>query len=197
MIGDRFLLSESGFFDTAPVKPGVGSSQLLFTFDLPYDRRLDFAQPMSFDTMAVDILMPEGGASIRDGDLIDVGSRQVSTGTLHTYSTGPIAADDVLAFRISGRATGAAGGVDITPQLGLVIGGILLGIALIGFGYWWYRVGGRSPATGAGVAEDDVLRAIAELDDEYSAGKISDDAYRKRRDELKTRALELMQDEHD
>lgn len=197
MIGDRFILTDRGFADTVPVKPGIGSMQLLFTFDLPYDRRLDFVQPMIFDTLAVDILMPEGGPSIREDDLIDVGSRQVSTGTLHTYSTGPIVAGDVLEFRISGRVGGAAGGVDITPQIGLVIGGVVLGVALIGFGYWWYRVGGRSPITGSGSVEDDVLQAIAELDDEHATGKISDDAYRERRDELKKRAIEMMQDEHD
>lgn len=193
-IGDRFLLTERGFFDTAAVKPGVGSGQLLFTFDLPYDRRLDFGQPMRFDTLAVDVLIPEGDASIREGDLIDAGTRQVSSGTLHTYSTGPIAAGEMLEFRISGRV---AGGADLTPQMGLVIGGILLGAALIGFGYWWYRVGGRRTAADPGSSEEDVLQAIAKLDDEHAAGMISDDAYYIRRDELKKRALDMMQDEHD
>jgi hypothetical protein len=197
MIGDRYMLTETGFTDSAPVKPGAGSAQLLFSFDLPYDRRLDFEQPMSFDTLAVDVLIPEGGPEIREGDLTDVGTRQVSTGPLHTYSTGPIPAGDVLGFRISGRAAGAAGGANITPQIGLVIGGIVLGIALIGFGFWWYRAGGRRPDIEAGDAQQDVLKEIAALDDEHAEGKISDAAYRKRRDELKQRALEIMQDEHD
>jgi hypothetical protein len=197
MIGDRYTLTERGFTDSAPVKPGAGSAQILFTFDLPYDRRLDFEQPMSFDTLAVDVLIPEGGPEIREGDLTDVGTRQVSTGPLHTYSSGPIAAEDVLEFRISGRAAGAAGGASITPQIGLVIGGIVLGIALIGFGYWWYRVGGRGSGIEAVEPHQDVLKKIAALDDEHAEGRISEAAYRKRRDELKRRALEMMQDQHD
>ncbi len=197
MIGDRYTLTEKGFTDSAPVRPGTGSAQLLFTFDLPYDRRLDFEQPMSFNTLAVDVLIPEGGPEIREGDLTDVGTRQVSTGPLRTYSTGPIATGEELDFRISGRAAGAAGGASITPQLGLVIGGIVLGIALIGFGLWWYRVGGRRSGFEEVEAHEDVLKEIAALDDEHAEGKITEAAYRKKRDELKRRALELMQDEHD
>ncbi len=197
MIGDRYMLTERGFSDSAPVKPGVGSLQLLFTFDLPYDRRMDFEQPMSFDTLAVDVLIPEGGPEIREGDLTDVGTRQVGSGPLHTYSTGPILAGDVLEFRISGRAAGAVDGANITPQIGLVMGGIVLGIALIGFGFWWYRAGGRRSGLEEVEANEDVLKEIAALDDEHAEGKISEAAYRKRRDELKQRALEMMQDEHD
>jgi uncharacterized membrane protein len=195
-MGDRFHLSESGFFDLAPVRPGVGSSQMLFIFDLPYERRLDFMQPMSLQIQAIDVLLPEGGPAIREGDLVDGGVRQVSTGNLKTYSTGPIAPGEVLEFRISGRMPGAEGGADFTPLMGLVIGGAVLGIALIGLGLWWYRLGGR-PSAAEPDDEPDVLRAIAELDDEHAAGKISEAEYRKRREALKQRALEFMQEEND
>ena len=196
-VGNRFQLTERGFSDLAPVKPGIGSSQLLFTFELPYERRLDFEQPISMQTHAVDVLLPSGGPDIRDGDLSDNGVRQVSTGSLQTYSTGPIAAGEVLEFRISGRISGAEGGADFNPLMGLVIGGALLGIVLVGLGLWWFRFGGRPAAKAPGDDGGDVLHAIAELDDKHAAGKISDDEYSKRREELKRRALELMQDEDD
>ena len=42
----------------------------------------------------------------------------------------------------------------------------MLRIALIGFGFWWYRAGGRRPDIEAGDAQQDVLKEIAALDDE-------------------------------
>ncbi len=196
-MGDRFQLSERGFFDLAPVRPGIGSSELLFAFDLPYERRLDFAQPMSLHTLAIDVFLPEGGPAVRAGDLVDSGVSQVSTDTFRTYSAGPIAAGEVLEFRISGRMPGVGSDADFTPLMGLVIGGGLLGVALIGLGLWWYRFGGRPLSAEPGDDEDDALRAIAELDDEHAMGKISEAEYRERREELKQRALGFMQVEND
>jgi len=195
--GDRYQLTDRGFLDSSPIRPGIGGAQLLFTFDLPYVRRLDFSQLMNYPVLAVDVLLPEGGPVIREGDLLDSGSRQVSSGTLHTYSAGPIASGEALEFRITGRLPGAAGEGGLTPQMGLVIGGAVLGIVLIGIGLWWYRFGGRPSATKPSMDENDILQAIAELDDEHAAGKISDSEHRQRREELKQRAIELMQTEHD
>lgn len=195
--GDRFQLTDEGFYDLAPVRPGVGSSELLFTFDLPYDRRLDFSQPMSFEIQAVDVLIQEGGPQIREGDLVDNGIRQVSSGTLRTFSAGPIAAGESLEFRIAGRIAGVEGETDFTPLMGVVIGAAVLGIVLVGLGLWWFRAGGRPSPKQSDDKEENVLRAIAGLDDEHAAGTIADDEYRKRRAELKQRALDSMQEDHD
>jgi hypothetical protein len=195
-LGDRYLITETGFIDLAPVRPGVGGTQLLFTFDLPYERRLDFSQRMNYPVQAADVLLPEGGPVIREGDLLDSGSRQVSSGTLHTYSADPIASGEALEFRITGRLPGAAAG-DLTPQMGMVIGGVVLGIVLIGIGLWWYRFGGRPSTAKPRIEENDILQAIAELDDEHAAGKISDSEHSQRREELKQQAIELMQTDHD
>ena len=151
---------------------------------------------MSLQIQGIDVLLPEGGPAVRTGDLVDSGVRQVSTDTMRTYTAGPIAAGEVLEFRISGRMLGAEDESDLTPLMGLVIGGAVLGIVLIGLGLWWYRFGGR-PSPAELDDEADVLRAIAELDDEHAAGKISEAQYRKRREALKKRALEFMQEEND
>jgi hypothetical protein len=195
-MGDRYQLTERGFYSLAPVRPGIGSSEMLFIFDLPYERRLDFMQPMTIQTLAIDVLLPEEGPSVRDENLIDNGVRQMSTGNLRTYSAGPIASGEALEFRISGRMPGAEGEAALTPLMGLVIGGAVLGIVLIGLGLWWYRFGGR-PSPAELDDEADVLREIAELDDEHAAGKISETEYRRRREALKQRALEFMQEEND
>ena len=72
-----------------------------------------------------------------------------------------------------------------------MIGGGLLGIALIAAGGWlFWRDRKRGDEEVEEEKQDfesseDVLDAIVALDDLHRAGKISDDAYQKRRTELK------------
>ena len=84
----------------------------------------------------------------------------------------------------------------LTPAAGsnrntLLIGAGLLGLALIVAGGWMYL---RDRKQGEETEEEedhefdsseDVLDAIVALDDLHRAGKISDEAYQKRRTELK------------
>jgi uncharacterized membrane protein len=44
---------------------------------------------------------------------------------------------------------------------------------------------------------EDLLRAIADLDDSFEAGKIPEGEYRRRRQTLKARIMDLMRESHD
>ena len=50
VIGQRYLATDSGFADTAPVPPGSMSSQVLFAFDLPYTGKAEISLPIPYNT---------------------------------------------------------------------------------------------------------------------------------------------------
>jgi hypothetical protein len=74
-------------------------------------------------------------------------------------------------------------------QHGWLIGGAALGLALVLAGVYLYARDRRVHAAEDGAAEfessDEVLDAILALDDLRRAGKLPDEAYQKRRNELK------------
>jgi hypothetical protein len=110
------------------------------------------------------------------------------------FSASGLKAGQTLAFSVSGqpKASTSAG---LAPHQGWLIGGAALGLALIAGGLFLYiRERRRQPAA-PGEAEfesaDEVLDAILALDDLHQAGKISDKAYRVRRNELKDTLKDL------
>ena len=76
-LGGRYIQTADGFGDTAPVRPGAGAYQVLFAYEMPYDRKLDLAQPISMPVGAVVILVPEGSIKIKSDLVQDEGVRDV------------------------------------------------------------------------------------------------------------------------
>jgi hypothetical protein len=194
----RFHITDRGFYDRGSLRP-VEGTELVFSFNLPFKRRLDFAQPMSYPVSATVILMPENGPTVEAEGLQDLGSGDVGGTWRQTYNLGPISAGDALEIRLSGGPS-ASGGEPI--QIGLIIGAALFGAALVIGGVWWYRIKGRDGAQEVAVEEivsdrEDLLRAIADLDDAFEAGSVPEDEYHRRRQSLKQQIVDLMREAHD
>jgi hypothetical protein len=105
-----------------------------------------------------------------------------------------------LTMTISGRPGRSISQLVTGSHSSLVIGVVALGLAVAVAGVWFYRRNRAKgtmqvdKATGAGptAAEemDDaetLLDAILALDDQFQAGELSEEAYRRRRAELKAR----------
>jgi hypothetical protein len=194
----RFLITDRGFYDRGSLRP-VEGTELVFSFNLPFKRRLDFAQPMSYPVSATVILMPENGPKVEAEGLQDLGVENFGGTRRQTYNLDPISAGDGLELRLSGGS--AAFGGEAT-QIGLIIGAALFGLALLAAGVWWYRIKGRDGAQEVVVEEivsdrEDLLRAIADLDDAFEAGSIPEDEYHRRRQSLKQQIVDLMGEAHD
>lgn len=193
----RFLTTDQGFYDRGPLRPAEGT-ELVFSFTLPFDRRLEFAQPMSYPVSATVLLMPENGPKVEANGLQDLGSGDVGGTWRQTYNLGPISAGDAVELSLSGgpAASGEA------AQVGLIIGAALFGLTLLVAGVWWYRIRARGEAQALAVERipsdrEGLLRAIADLDDSFEAGRIPEDEYRRRRQTLKGRIMDLMRETHD
>lgn len=201
MLGGQYLEAPGGFVDTSSVPPGMSQYQLVFAFNLPYDRRLNFSQAVTMSTSAVVIMIPDVGVKL-SGDLLqDGGVRDFQGISYRMYNGSNLSAGSELTFDISGRPnTGGATLVSDLSGQSVAIGLGSLGLVLVGIGVWLYLRNKRSPALildseempeaiPPAEAEDaeSLMDAIIALDDQYQAGELPEDAYLQRRAEFKDR----------
>ena len=179
-LGDRFELTEDGFLDRDPIPPGSGIDQLAFAFDMP--RSGWFEQVVQHPVEAVTVLVPSDGPKV--SGLQDQGVRDLGGLSMRNYIGGPLQPGESLRFRVSGPAAAAS-----TIATTVVGGAALLGAGLVA-ARWW--VGGRSQRSAVAEDLEELLRAIAGLDEEFESGTISEEAYRSRRAALKERATAAM-----
>lgn len=194
--GERFREVPGGFVDTFPLRPGEGSGQLTFSYQLPYRRSLELERTFPLPIAAAVILAPEAGPAVSGPSVIDAGIRPVGEIVFHQYEVDPIPAGVPVVLTLAGRPPSApgAGGLSLTPTTAL--GAIALLVSLAAAGWWLRRSGSKvrpAMADRAASQEEEVLAAIARLDEDHEAGRMEEDDYRRRRLELKRRAVELLQ----
>lgn len=203
-LGERYLEIPGGFADTQAIPPGSSQYQVVFAFNLPYERKLKFEQVLELGTNASVVLLPDVGVDVSAAGLVDAGSRDVEGITYKMYNGGVLPPKSTLTIDLSGspsqNETAASGGVDTRTSLLIGIGA--LGVALIGTGVWLFRRNQASideeeeeDAEEEPGAEEDpeaVMDAIIALDDLYREGKLPQDAYQTRRQELKSRLEKLV-----
>ncbi|MEJ2707041.1 MAG: c-type cytochrome [Anaerolineales bacterium] len=203
-LGDRYVSVPGGFGDTAAIRPGQGTYQVLFAFQMPYDRKLNLVQPMTLPANAVVVLVPEGGIQLQADNLQDGGVTDVQGMQYHLYNISSLGMNDELNLTISGNAAGGSQLLSAGSSSSLVIGLSVFGVVLIAAGVWLFL---RNRASRSEFEEDEefeqasetgpedaetVMDAILALDDQFKAGELPEEAYRRRRAELKTRLEKLM-----
>ncbi len=218
-LGDRYVETANGFADTVPIRPGAGNYQVLFFYELPYNnRKLEFSRPINLPVQAVVVLVPESGLRISGANLQDGGTRDVEGGSqVHTYTGAAMEAGSTLDLTLTGGAGG--GSSSLLPSgsnKDLLIGAGALGVVLMLVGVWLYLRSRSAPlaatSTGNGSArsaqaaaasaaasgeketKDSLMDAILALDDLYQEGTLPEEAYLKRRAELKERLARLMEE---
>jgi hypothetical protein len=168
---------------------------------MPYDRKLEFTRQMPLDTQAVVILVPEESVKVKGVNIQDAGMRDVQGVQYHMYNGESLPKGGNLSLTITGRPLAENAPSAISSNSDLVIGLGALGVVLILVGAWMYqrsRQGEKPPAssrTQEPVMEENpetIMDAILALDDLFQDGKLPEDAYLKRRAELKARLKQLM-----
>mgnify|MGYP001052828099 FL=1 len=201
-LGERYQEAPGGFVDTTSVPPGMSQYQVVFAFNLPYDRRLDFTQPVTMSTSAVVIMLPDNGVKLSGDSLVDGGVRDFQGTTYRMYNGSNLSAGSELAFNMAGRPnTGGATLIGETSWQNIAVGVGGLGVVLVMVGLWLYQRNKKTTmpldeseeevltADEPASAEDTeaLMDAIIALDDQYQAGELPEDAYLQRRAELKER----------
>lgn len=169
------------------VVPSDKPYSIIAFFNLPYDKRLEIKQPLGIDTPSILLLIPDG-MKVEGKQLASQGLQVIQNNKYQEFSATGMKAGDTLSFSVSGRPK-ASSATGIDTRQAVLIGGGILGIALIALGVFLYvRDRRREQALdseGEFDSADDVMDAILALDDLHRAGKISDEAYAARRTELK------------
>lgn len=205
MIGERYIETPGGFADTVAVRPGTGEYQVMYAYEMPYERRkLDLVQSYEMPLEAVIVMAPAEGVKVKSDVLQDAGTREVQGVNFSMYTGGLIPAGEPIDLSITGRPSGSdVTNIMSTPtsSTNLVIGLAAMGIVLIIAGIWLYR---RNQA----VEPDSEMReefeeeetlddpetivdAIIALDELFGEGELPVDAYQQRREKLKARLKEL------
>jgi mono/diheme cytochrome c family protein len=196
----RYRATDDGFFYTGSLVPGF-ENELVFSFALDFDNRLDFEQPVGYPVGAVVALVPEGRLTLSGDEVTDRGVQDMGGTPLHTYNLPALEAGQAIEFRLRGSSS-TGGGTDTS---GLVIGLAVLGAGLVAAGLLWYRQSKsgrdeeqRQTPVGKPAKPGDrerLLRQIADLDDALEAGEVDQSSYDQQRAQLKEQLRRLMQDE--
>ena len=101
---------------------------------------------------------------------------------MQSFTTGALSPDEPLSFRVSAPSTSSS------PPIGAIVGSAVLIIAALVAARVWLGAR-RTPQV---IGQQDLVAAIANLDDDYEAGEISESNWRKQRDRLKQQALDQM-----
>ena len=184
-LGERFELTEQGFVDREPIPPGSGIDQLAFAFDLPAAAR--FEQQVQQPVQAVTVLVPAEGARV--SGLEDRGVQDLGGLPMRNYIGGPLDPGELLSFRVSG-AVGSSPAMEST----LIGAAALVGSGLLALRWWKPGKPQRLPAP---ENTDEIIRAIARLDDEFERGEIDKADYQPQRAALKARALSGLRSDDD
>lgn len=203
-IGDRFISTGSGFVDTLPLRPGLGTHELVFSFLIAYEDGMDYQQLIAYPVDAAVILTSASALEVEGEGIIDQGTREMGESLIHTYDGGRIQAGGEIALTIVSVEVEEAG-ADVSSFLNLGIGIISILAAVAAVGIWWFRREMPPPQDSAqpdsidsttdisiGQDREELLLSIANLDDAFEAGDIEEGAYQSRRSELKSKLLELM-----
>jgi hypothetical protein len=206
VLGDRYILTESGFADTSPVRAGSEDHQVVFAYSLPYNRKLSFSQSQEMTVNSAVILAPEG-IKLRGDNLKDEGLRDMQGTNFQMYSMESIPAHSQIDIEISGKPKNAAASAS-NSYTNLLIGLGALGVALIVAGVWFYRRDRFDEDEEDfedemdNEAEDEIpadpnalMDAIIALDDLYKEGNLPEAAYQQRRNDLKARLGQIIDPE--
>ena len=190
-----------GTADGFAIAPDEQTYGILAFSSVARAKEVSVSQPIDLATTHVRIFVPEG-MKVKGDQLTDGGPQDIQGLTYQSYIASGLSAGDSLDFTVSGSPKDSAAGTDASSITNntLLIGAAGLGLALILAGVWMY-MRDRNRVEEELEEEDevdefesseDVMDAIIALDDLHRAKKISDEAYQKRRTELKDILKEMM-----
>jgi mono/diheme cytochrome c family protein len=180
--------------------PSQDFYSIIAFFNMPYNNSLDLTQPLALPVSSALVIVPEG-IKVKSDVLTDGGVQQTQQGAnVQVYTGSNLSAGSPLEMSLSGKAKAAATSSTGNNQT-LLIGAGAFGIVLILAGVWMFmRDRDKVDEDSFEEADEDedefetaeeVMDAIIALDDLYRAKKIPEEAYQKRREELKERLKEL------
>ena len=172
-LGGRFIQNGELLMDTAPVVPGYPSTEVFFSYAVPYTGAFEFAKVYNLPVENIEFLVAEDSGITLQGEGISFNETiDTETGAALSYlapgfDPGQSFNFTVVAQRASGTGFGWETGIGLASLV--VAAGVIYGL---------FR--GKQKAT-LPKAADPILVEIAQLDEAYAAGKLKKGEYAKKR----------------
>lgn len=204
-LGGRYIATSNGFGDLASVVPGMGQHQVLFAYELPYDRKLDLALKAPLPVQAAIVMLPQDNVTLKSAQLTDAGARSVQGMSFQMFQAATsLAAGDSIQINLSGRPVISGASSNTNNLIPVLLGAGIFLMVLGGVLYWVMRQRSMQPALAdgptGGIDEEEsseaLLDAILALDDLYQSGQLPEPAYQERRAALKARLAAAVQQEN-
>lgn len=187
---EPFVNTENGM----AIPPSENSYGMIAFTTVPKKEEFEISQPFVLPAVSLTVFLPEGVKAESD-TLTDEGLQTIQNFNFQVYTALNVNAGDTVKFTVSGEpketSNPATPEAAVDSNRNLLIGAGALGLAFILAGAWLYLRDRNRVEEEDDEEEDefdsseDVLDAIVALDDLHRAKKISDEAYQKRRAELK------------
>jgi mono/diheme cytochrome c family protein len=187
---NEIVATESGWADTLPPRPGLGSLNMLVQYALPYDSGATIEHALNYPAESMSLVLPEVGVSLDEADgWVNSGRQSLETGSFATYAQSNLPAGSAMTLSLDGRPSAAASSTnslirDNSTELIIGAGAALLVIGLAVFTVSRWR---REPALE--LSRDELLQALADLDADFEAGAITEGEYNSERELLKEELL--------
>lgn len=180
-----FVPTENGF----AIPPSETAYGLTAFASMPQARKLQFSLPALLDIEKANLLLP-AGVKAKGTTLTDKGIQAFQNTNFQIYTSSKINKGSNLEFTLSGKPKDSASpNANLLQNQNAVIGIGALGAVLIFAGVWMYLKNKNETDVEDEELDDSetIMDAIIALDDLHKDGKISDDVYRNRRNELKSK----------
>ncbi len=180
-----FVPTADGF----AMPPSNTAYNLIAFASVPKAKEINISQPALLSIHGLTLFLPEGVEAEGDA-LTDEGIQTLQATNFHVYSASGLNEGESIDFVLTGEPSNVAVAPDVTQNKNLLIGIGALGLVLILAGVWMYM---RDNKKEEEIEEEDdefddsesIMDAIIAIDELHRAGKLSDQAYKERREELK------------
>jgi mono/diheme cytochrome c family protein len=184
---NELIATETGWADTLPVRPGQSTLVLLVRYTLPYVANgTTLSHPLSYDTAEINLVIPAGVQIVNTEIWQDAGLQTLESGSFSTFSQADLPAGTILTAALEGRpqqTSNTAGSLVRNDTADLLIGGgifLVVAAAAIFAVRQWHG----PPALSNEEEKEMLLEAIADLDDDFAAGDITESEYKQEREAL-------------
>jgi mono/diheme cytochrome c family protein len=182
-----FVPIDNGF----AMPPSQSPYGLIAFASIAKTKEIVISQPALLPINGLTLFLPEG-VEARGDSLTDGGIQTIQTTNFHIYTAKGLNKDESFDFTLTGQPKTTEVNPDVTQNKNLLIGVGAFGVVLIIAGVWMFmRDRKRAEETDEQDPEDEfddtesIMDAIIVLDDLHRDGKLSDEAYQTRRNELK------------
>ena len=198
---EKFMQTQNGF----AIPPSEKAYGLIAFASVSKAEKFDFSQEFILPVATVTVFVPEG-VTAKNTKLSDLGIQAIQNFNFQIYELDGVGAGEKVKLTVSGTpketaaTSSSSAPAEVSSNKNLLIGAGALGLALILAGAWMYlrdrnraeETNGEEDSGAEFETSEDVIDAIIALDDLHRAKKISDEAYKKRRAELKDILKEKM-----